>query len=171
MDIANKFADGEDMYHNKRTRSPEDDRSSRYSSQKRRPPIYENYSSHSQVAAGYRDNNTTKGDERQNSGYRNDNRDDSGPSKSFRPRTSRNYNKSPEDILNGPCNMHYTYVDEKRISNHRMKDCRTFIRLQKVVGSKQAEAQNQGYAGTPGSSSYNVPPPLLGIYQIGIPAT
>jgi hypothetical protein len=55
--------------------------------------------------------------------------------------------------------MHYTYVDEKRISNHRMKDCRTFIGLQKVVGSKQAEAQSQGYAGTPGSSSYNVPPP------------
>jgi hypothetical protein len=26
MDIANKFADGEDPYHNKRARSPEDDR-------------------------------------------------------------------------------------------------------------------------------------------------
>jgi hypothetical protein len=27
MDVANRFADGEDVYHNKRTRSPEDDRS------------------------------------------------------------------------------------------------------------------------------------------------
>jgi hypothetical protein len=30
MDVANKFADGEDAYQNKRTRSPKDDRSNRY---------------------------------------------------------------------------------------------------------------------------------------------
>jgi hypothetical protein len=30
MDVANKFADGEDAYQNKTTRSPEDDRSNRY---------------------------------------------------------------------------------------------------------------------------------------------
>jgi hypothetical protein len=63
MDIANKFADGEDTYHNKRTHSPEDDRSHCYSNQKRMPRNYEGYSSHSQVAAGYRDNNDNQGDE------------------------------------------------------------------------------------------------------------
>jgi hypothetical protein len=34
MDIANRFADGEDAYHNKRTRSPEDDRGNMYSNQR-----------------------------------------------------------------------------------------------------------------------------------------
>jgi hypothetical protein len=36
MDIANRFADGEDACNNKRTRSPEDDRGNRYNSQRRR---------------------------------------------------------------------------------------------------------------------------------------
>jgi hypothetical protein len=31
--------------------------------------------------------------------------------------------------LNGPYNMHYTSIDGKRISNHLMKDCRTFLKL------------------------------------------
>jgi hypothetical protein len=63
MDIANRFADGKDTCNNKRTRSPEDDRGNRYSGQRRRSRNYDNYSSHSQVAAGYKDNNY-QGDER-----------------------------------------------------------------------------------------------------------
>jgi hypothetical protein len=55
--------------------------------------------------------------------------------------------------------MHYTYIDGKRVSNHAMKDCRTFIKLQEPVGSKQAEARGQGYAGTPGAAANNSPPP------------
>jgi hypothetical protein len=54
MDIANRFVDGEDSCNNKRTRSPEDDRGNRYNSQRRRSRNYDNYGSHSQVAAGYR---------------------------------------------------------------------------------------------------------------------
>jgi hypothetical protein len=34
MDVANRFTDGEDAYHNKRTRSPEDDRSHQYINQR-----------------------------------------------------------------------------------------------------------------------------------------
>jgi hypothetical protein len=52
MDIANRFADGEDACNNKRTRSPEDDKGNRYSGQRRRSCNYDNYGSHSQVAAG-----------------------------------------------------------------------------------------------------------------------
>jgi hypothetical protein len=48
----------------------------------------------------------------------------------------------PEGMLNGPCHMHYTYIDGKRVSNHAMKDCRTFIKLQEAVGSKQAKARS-----------------------------
>jgi hypothetical protein len=40
--------------------------------------------------------------------------------------------------------MHYTYIDGKRVSNHEMKHCRTFIKLQEAVGSKQAEAGING---------------------------
>jgi hypothetical protein len=34
MDVANIFTDREDTYQNKKTRSPEDDRSNRYNSQR-----------------------------------------------------------------------------------------------------------------------------------------
>jgi hypothetical protein len=66
----------------------------------------------------------------------------------------------PKDILNGPCNMHYFYgPNGKKVSNHLMKDCCTFLKLQGAFGTKQAEARNQGYVGTPGSIAYNAPPP------------
>jgi hypothetical protein len=74
MDVANRFPDGEDAYQNKRTRSPEDDRSNRYSNQRRRSRNYDNYGSHSQVAAGYKENNYQR-DDRRNSRYCNDSRD------------------------------------------------------------------------------------------------
>jgi hypothetical protein len=56
MDIANRFADGKDACNNKRIRSPEDDRGNRYGGQRRRSRNYDNYGSHIQVAAGYKDN-------------------------------------------------------------------------------------------------------------------
>jgi hypothetical protein len=40
-----------------------------------------------------------------------------------------------------------------------MKDYQTFIKLQEAVGSKQAEARNQGYAGAPGAAANNTPHP------------
>jgi hypothetical protein len=124
MDIANKFADGEDAYNNKRTRSPEDDHSHRYSNQRQRSHNYDGYSGHNQVAASF-SNNNNQGDEHHNGGHYSDNRDESGPIRPYRLRTSRDYNQSPEDILNRPCNMHYTFINEKRVSNHLMKDYRT----------------------------------------------
>jgi hypothetical protein len=80
MDIANRFADGEDACNNKRTRSREDDRGNRYNSQRTRSCNYDNYGSHSQVAAGYRDNNY-QGDDRRNSGYRSYGREESSNNK------------------------------------------------------------------------------------------
>jgi hypothetical protein len=82
-----------------------------------------------------------------------------GSNRQFRPRSSREYNQSPDDMLNGPCHMHYTYIHGKRVSNHAMKDCRTFIKLQEAVGSKQAKARSQGYGGTPRSAANNAPQP------------
>jgi hypothetical protein len=108
------------------------------------------------------DNNDNQYDEHRRGGYRIDNRDESGPSKSFRPRTLRDYSQSPKDILNRPFHMHYAYVYGKRVSNYLMRDCRTFFKLQEAIGSKQTEAQDQGYVGAPGSITYNMklPPPF-----------
>jgi hypothetical protein len=85
MDIANRLAYGEDACNNKRTRSPEDDRGNRYGGQRRRSRNYDNYGSHSQVAAGYKDNNY-QGDDRRNSRYRSYGREDYGNSKRFQSR-------------------------------------------------------------------------------------
>jgi hypothetical protein len=77
MDVAIRFADGENMYHNKRARSSEGDRTHRYNSQKCRS---RNYDNHNQVAAGFKGRGN-KGEERQSIGYCN--RDDSYSNKQF----------------------------------------------------------------------------------------
>jgi hypothetical protein len=140
MDIANRFADGEDACNHKRTRSPEDDKGNR------RSRNYDNYGSHSQVAAGYKDNNY-QGDDRRNSGYHSYGREDFSNSKRFQTREPREYNPSSEDMLNGPCHIHSAFVDGKRVSRHAMKDCKTFLKLQEASVNKQAEAKRQGYEG------------------------
>jgi hypothetical protein len=146
MDIANRFADGEDACNNKRTRSPEDDRGNRYGGQRRRSRNYDNYGSHSQVATGYKDN-SYQGNDRRSSGYRSYGKEDYGSSKRFQTREPREYNSSPDDMLNGPCHIHSAFVDGKRVFRHAMKDCTTFLKLQEVALNKQAEAKRQGYEG------------------------
>jgi hypothetical protein len=110
MDIANRFADGEDTCNKKQTRSPEDDRGNRYGGQRRRSRNYDNHGSHSQVAAGYKDS-TYQGSGRRNSRYRSSEREDY--SKRFQTREPREYNPSPEDMLNGPCHIHSAFVNGK----------------------------------------------------------
>jgi hypothetical protein len=75
MDIANRFANGEDACNNKRMPSPEDDRRNRYGSQIRRSRNYDNHGFHSQVPAGYKDTNY-QGSDRRGSGYRSYERED-----------------------------------------------------------------------------------------------
>jgi hypothetical protein len=125
MDVANRFADGEDACNNKRTRSPKDDRRNIYGSQRRRSRNYDNYGSHSQVATGYKDN-SYQGSDRRSSGYQSYRKEDY---KKFPTRESREYNPSPEDMLNGPCHIHSAFIDRKRVSRHAMKDCTTFLKL------------------------------------------
>jgi hypothetical protein len=87
--------------------------------------ITNNYSSHSQVATGYKDN-SYQGSDRRSSGYRSYRKVDY---KKFPTRESREYNPSPEDMLNGPCHIHSAFVDGKRVSRHAIKDCTTFLKL------------------------------------------
>jgi hypothetical protein len=151
MDVANRFADGEDACNNKHTRSPEDDRGNRYGGQRRRSRNYDNYGSHSQVAAGYKDN-SYQGNDRRSLGYRSYGKKDY---KKFQTRESREYNPSPRDMLNGPCHIHSAFVDGKRVSRHAMKDCTTFLKLQEAALNKQAEAKRQGYEGNTSNAPAN----------------
>jgi hypothetical protein len=95
---------------------------------------------------GYKDNNY-QGDDRKNSGHHSDEREDFSNNKRFQSREPREYNPSPDDMLNGPCHIHSTFVDGKRVSRHAMKDCKTFLKLQEATVNKQAEAKRQGYEG------------------------
>jgi hypothetical protein len=133
MEEANKFADGEDTDNNKRGHSPEVDRTRR---QRRRHRSRDNQGRQNQVAAGY--------EAREEEGYENRRFQAKGTEK---PRYS---GPSAEDMLYGPCRIHYAYLDGKRVSNHQMKDCRTFLRLQSSMGSSQGGWQgkkhtSQGY--------------------------
>jgi hypothetical protein len=136
MEVANRFVDGEDAYNNKRGRSPEVDRASR---QRRRYRNGDSHARQNQIVAGY--------DRRNDEGYENREfqaRDNPGVDK---PKYS---GPSAEDMLYGPCHIHYAYLDGKRVSNHQMKDCRTFLRLQSAMDSNQGARQggksmSQGY--------------------------
>jgi hypothetical protein len=141
MEQANKFADGEDAYNNKRGRSPKVDRTSR---QRRRYRSRDNQGRQNQVPAGYL--------LEEEEGYENRRFQTRGAEK------SRYSGPSAEDKLYGPCRIHYTYLNGKRVSNHQMKDCRTFLRLQGAMGSSKEGRQgekrrSQGYQ-TQRSSRY-----------------
>jgi hypothetical protein len=133
MEQANIFADGEDTYNNKRGRSPEVDI---ISQQRRRHRSRDNQGGRNQVATGY----VLEEEE----GYESRRFQAKGVEK------SRYSGPSAEDMLYRPCRIHYEYLDGKRVSNHQMKDCRTFLRLQSAMGSSQEGRQeerrrSQGY--------------------------
>jgi hypothetical protein len=144
MEIANRFANGEDSYHNKRAHSPKYDGSSRQHNQRRRPCNEDGHTKHNQVATGY--------ERRDKEGDENGEHHKKGNQRRERSKYS---DPSAEDILYGPCRIHYAYLDGKRVSNHLMRDCRTFLRLQEAMeltqGGKQGDTTHdmattdQGY--------------------------
>jgi hypothetical protein len=102
MEVANRFAYREDAYHNKRARSPEHDRSSRYNNQRRRSRNEDNRIVRNHVYVGYRRSNEEGGEHKSREYHKKDN------SKGDKPRY---LDPSAEDILNGPCRIHYAYLD------------------------------------------------------------
>jgi hypothetical protein len=126
MEEANRFADGEDAYNNKRGCSPKVDRTSR---QRRRHRSRDNQGRRNPVAAGYE----AKGEE----GYE---------SRKFQAKGVEKLiysGPSAKDMLYGPCQIHYAYLDGKRVSNHQMKDCKTFLRLQSAMGTSKGGWQGE----------------------------
>jgi hypothetical protein len=142
MEVANRFTDREDAYHSKRARSPEYDRSSRQNNQRRGTHNDDSRNMRNQVAAGHKISDEEGGEPRNNGYHR---KDDLGGDRSIK------FDPLPEDIFNGPCRIHYTYHDGKKVSNHLMRDCRTFVKLQ--------EAMELSRAAKPGYTAYGVLPP------------
>ena len=68
MDLANKWANGEDAASNKRARSPEEDRARRGNDRRRRIRNYDDYDQPAQVAAGFISKDDRRCDYR-NTGY------------------------------------------------------------------------------------------------------
>jgi hypothetical protein len=136
MEIANKFTDGEDAYNNKRACSPEVDSASR---QRRRSRNEDSRTRRNQIAAGYKRRNEEGNISRE---YRENN--------SWEREKSKYSGPLAEDMLHGPCRIHYMYLDGKRVSNHQMKDYRTFLRFQGTLELDQGAHQggrntSQGY--------------------------
>jgi hypothetical protein len=105
MEIANKWADGEDAVYNKRHRSPEEDRGRNYQPRRRFPRQYQNYDAPGQISAGFRTNTggNNREDYQRSSEQRSDNRDDSRNNRqNSGPRFPRPF-MSPEEMMNGPC--------------------------------------------------------------------
>jgi hypothetical protein len=122
IEIASRFADGEDAYNNKRARSPEGDGSSRQYNQRRRSRNEDGRTRCNQVAIGY-----GRGDKEGN-----ENREYQDKSNHIREKPKYS-DPSAEDMLHGPCRIHYAYLDGKRVSNYLMRDCRMFLRLQDAM--------------------------------------
>jgi hypothetical protein len=124
MEVVNRFADGEDAYHSKRACSPKHDRSSRQHNQRRRSRNKDGRTPRNQVAAGYK-RRDGEGYEKENGEYHKKDTSRWDRSKYFDP--------SMKDILHGPCRIHYAYLDGKRVSNHLMRDSRTFEKQQEAM--------------------------------------
>jgi hypothetical protein len=127
IEIASRFADGEDAYNNKRARSLEVDRASR---QRCRSCNKDGRIRYNQVAAGYERGDVEGSESREYQDKNNRIRD--------KPKYS---DPSAKDMLHGPCRIHYAYLDGKRVSNHLMRDCRTFLRLQDAMELSQGAHQ------------------------------
>jgi hypothetical protein len=99
MEVANRFTDGEDAYNNKRARSPEVNRASR---QRRRSRNEDSCTRRNLTAAGY--------ERKDKEGYK---------SREFQGKSNHGEEKLKysgplaEDMLHGPCRIHYAYLDGK----------------------------------------------------------
>jgi hypothetical protein len=135
MEVANRFTDGEDAYNNKRVRSPEVDRARR---QRRRSRNEDSRTRQNQIVADMKERT------------RKATKAGSFKAEATMEKKSQYSGPSAEDMLHSPCRIHYAYLDGKRVSNHQMKDCRTFLRLHSALDPNQGTCQggkstSQGY--------------------------
>ncbi|KAK1573632.1 hypothetical protein QYE76_016399 [Lolium multiflorum] len=163
MEIANKWADGEDAIYNKRHRSPEEDRGRNYQNRRRFSRQFYNNDAPGHISAGFRGNpgGNSRDDYQRSNEQQGDNRGDfRGNRQNSGPRIQRPY-VSPEEMMNGPCQMHF-YLDNngKRQSGHLQKDCRNFQAMLRAAGIANAQANNRNPR-EPRSEIHLPPPPAI----------
>ena len=163
MEIANKWADGEDAIYNKRHRSPEEDRGRNYQNRRRFSRQFYNNDAPGHISAGFRGNpgGNSRDDYQRSNEQQGDNRGDFRSSRqNSGPRIQRPY-VSPEEMMNGPCQMHF-YLDNngKRQSGHLQKDCRNFQAMLRAAGIANAQANNRNPR-EPRSEIHLPPPPAI----------
>ena len=157
-----RWADGKDAVHNKRHRSPKEDRSRNFQN-RRRFSRFSSYDPPGQISAGFRASagESNRDNYQRSNEQRGDNRDDS---RNNRPNNGPRFQRpfvSPEDMMNGPCQMHF-YVDNngKRQSGHLQKDCRNFQAMMRFAGQANAQAASRNPQG-PRSEIHLPPPPAI----------
>src|SRR3954466_2727032 len=123
IEIANRWADGEDCIHRAQSDEEDDYGRRRERRSKRRSRVYDDRDGPDMVAACYADR--CNDNSRNSGGYRGGNFRDSGrPAQSWQ-RRDRDNGPSAFDKLSGPCTIHF-YIDKqdgKKKASHMLKDC------------------------------------------------
>ena len=176
MDIAVRWADGEDHVRKGRTRSDDEDEDRRNDHsgrrderrKKRRNRNYESGDGLELVAAGYADRRDDHRDDRRDDrrDYRRDDRqyrgNYQGGNQAWKPRTPRAPELPAHAQLDAPCYIHsyFDQKDQRRKSTHTLRECRQFIELQQIM--REANIAPTTYPAVPGAVAPNAPPPPPG---------
>src|SRR3954464_6554343 len=161
MDIANRWADGEDSVHRAHSEEEYDYGRRREHRSKRRSRVYDDRDGPDMVAAGYADR---RNDANRNSGgYCGGNFRDGGRTTQSWQRRDRDNGPSAYEKLSDPCTIHF-YIDKqdgRKKASHMFKDCREFQKLSEsmVQMRQQAPLPGFGNAPAPGEIARGAPPP------------
>src|SRR3954469_25287087 len=161
MDIANRWADGEDSIHRAQSEEEDDYGRRRERRIKRRLRVYDDRDGPDMVAAGYADHRNNA--HRNSGGYRGGNfRDGGRPAQSWQ-RRDRDNGPSAYEKLSGSCTIHF-YIDKqdgKKKASQMLKDCREFQKLSEsmVQMRQQAPLPRFENAPAPGEIAHGAPPP------------
>jgi hypothetical protein len=161
MDIANKWADGEDSVHRAHSDEEDDYGRRRERRSKRRSRVYDDRDGPDMVAAGYADRRNENN--RSSGGYRGNNFCDGGRPTQTWQRCGRDDEPSAYDKLSGPWTIHF-YIDkqdDKKKASHMLKDCREFQKLSEGFAQMREQIPNPGFghASAPGDIAHGAPPP------------
>ena len=175
MEVANRWADGEELAHNESPHGNEDDDryERRYSNEanrrkKRRGRGYDEVENTEFVAAEFP---ASRGNDNRKQGHEpaRDQARDQGRERGrdqrrdWQPKKIRTDGLPPMSIeqqLEAPCPNHMFYDDSGvRRSSHKLKDCRRFQLLAEATLRQQQAAQRAGYPIVPGTPALGAPPP------------
>ena len=150
MEIANKWADGEDSVRNDKVPSPEADRQQGSNGHRDRfdrrirPRPYGGVDGVEKEATGFQVNRANRGtqqgensrEEREDGNFLDGNREDANRRRDFKPRGAwfEPPYRSPARQLNDPCRLHLVKDDFGNLrATHILKNCRDFVAMQAEI--------------------------------------